>query len=131
MLWTKQTARRSNGGKAPASLARAAVRRATKAKAGGKVAVKRLYGPATVALRDIRKFQRSGELIFSRLAFRRLVRESAQEYTTSHAALETVASTAVDVTVAPAGAANASPPWSPTAVWPQGPAPLAVAVSPC
>jgi len=58
MARTKQTARRSTGGKAPASLVRAATRRATKSKAGGKAAVKRRYRPETVALRDIRKFQR-------------------------------------------------------------------------
>ncbi|OSX74690.1 hypothetical protein BU14_0272s0008 [Porphyra umbilicalis] len=83
MARTKQTARRSTGGKAPASLARAAARRATKSKAGGKAAVKRRYRPGTVALRDIRKFQRSGELLISKLPFQRLVREIAQEYTNS------------------------------------------------
>ncbi|OSX77395.1 hypothetical protein BU14_0150s0007 [Porphyra umbilicalis] len=83
MARTKQTARRSTGGKAPASLARAAARRATKSKAGGKAAVKRRYRPGTVALRDIRKFQRSRELLISKLPFQRLVREIAQEYTNS------------------------------------------------
>ena len=81
MARTKQTARRSTGGKAPRSLALAAARRATKAKAGGKAAVKRRYRPGTVALRDIRKFQRSGELLISKLPFQRLVREIAQDYT--------------------------------------------------
>jgi len=83
MARTKQTARRSTGGKAPASLARAAARRATESKAGGKAAVKRLYRPGTVALRDILKFQRSGELLISKLPFQRLAREIAQEYTNS------------------------------------------------
>ncbi|OSX74825.1 hypothetical protein BU14_0266s0014 [Porphyra umbilicalis] len=69
---TKQTARRSTGGKAPASLARAAARRATKSQAGGKAAVKRRYRPGTVALRDIRKIRRSGELLISKLPFQRL-----------------------------------------------------------
>jgi len=76
---TKQTARRSTGGKAPAGLAQAAAWRATKA--GSKPAVKRRYRPGMVALRDIRKFQRSGELLLSKLPFKRLVREVAQEYT--------------------------------------------------
>ena len=80
MARTKQTARRSTGGKAPRSLALAAARRATKAKAGGKAAVKRRYRPGTVALRDIRKFQRLGELLISKLPFQRLVREIAQDY---------------------------------------------------
>ena len=52
-----------------------------KAKAGGNAAVKRRYRPGTVALRDIRKFQRSGELLISKLPFQRLVREIAQDYT--------------------------------------------------
>jgi len=79
MARTKQTARRSTGGKASAGLARAAARRTTKA--GSKPAVKRRYRPGTVALRDIRKFQRSGELLLSKFPFQRLVREVAQEYT--------------------------------------------------
>jgi len=78
---TKQTARRSNGGKTPRSLALAAARGETKAKAVGKAAVKRRYRPGTVALRDIRKFQRSGELLISKLPFQRLKREIAQDYT--------------------------------------------------
>ena len=83
MARTKQTARRSTGGKAPASLARIAARRATKSKAGGKATVKRRYRPGTVALRDIRKFQRSGGLLISKLPFQRLVREIAQEFNNS------------------------------------------------
>jgi len=83
MARTKQTARRSTGGKASRSLALAAARRATKAKAGGKAAVKRRYRPGTVALWDIRMFQRSGELLISKLPFQRLVREIAPDYTNS------------------------------------------------
>jgi len=81
MARTKQAPRRSTGGKVLRSLALAAARRATKAKAGGMAAVKRRYRPGTVALRDIRKFQRSGELLISLLPFHELVREVAQEYT--------------------------------------------------
>ncbi|OSX79357.1 hypothetical protein BU14_0079s0001 [Porphyra umbilicalis] len=79
MARTKQTARRSTGCKAAACLARAAARRATKA--GSKPAVKRRYRSGTVAPRDIRRFQRSGELLLSKLPFQRLVREGTQEYT--------------------------------------------------
>ena len=79
MARTKQTPRRSTGGKATAGLARAAARRATKA--GSKPAVKRRYWPGTVALRDIRKFQRSRELLLNKLPVQRLVREVAQENT--------------------------------------------------
>jgi len=79
MARTKQTARRSTGPKAPAGLARAAARRAIKARS--QEAVKLRYRPDTVAVRDIRKFQRSGELLISKLPLQRLVREVAQEYT--------------------------------------------------
>jgi len=81
MIQTKQTARRSTGGKAPPSMARDAARRATEAEACGKVAVKRRYRPGKVALRDIRKFQRSGDLQIIKLPFQRLLRDIAQEYT--------------------------------------------------
>ena len=75
--------RRSTGGKVPASLAMAAARWAPKSMVGGKAAVKRRYRPGTVALRDIRKLQRLGELLISKLPFKRLLREIAQEYTNS------------------------------------------------
>jgi len=77
----KQTAWRSTAGKAPTSVARAATRRATKSKAGGKAAAKRRYRPGTVALRIFRKFQRSEELLIRKLPFQRLVCDNAQEYT--------------------------------------------------
>jgi len=80
MARVTQTARRSTGGKHPASLARAAARRARAAQTKA-AAPKRRYRPGTVALRDIRKFQRSGELLIRKLPFQRLVREIAQEYT--------------------------------------------------
>ena len=83
MARTMQTAWRSTSGKAPASLARTAARRATKSKAGGKATFKRRYPPGTVALRDIRKFQRSGGLLISKLPLQRLLREIAQEFTNS------------------------------------------------
>ena len=77
----KQTARRSTGVKAPPSLAKAAARRVPKAKGAGRAAVKRRYRPGTVALRDIRKFQRSGELLISNFPCQRFVRETAKAYT--------------------------------------------------
>jgi len=81
MARTKQTAHRSTGCKAARALALAAARRAPTAKGGGKAPVKRRYRPATVALLDIRKFQRSGELLIIKLPFQRLVKEIAQKYT--------------------------------------------------
>ena len=38
------------------------------------------YRPGTVALREIRKFQKSTELLIRKLPFQRLVREIAQDY---------------------------------------------------
>ncbi|KAK2706838.1 hypothetical protein QYM36_014766 [Artemia franciscana] len=40
------------------------------------------YRPATVALREIRRFQKSTELLIRKLPFRRLVREIAQDFKT-------------------------------------------------
>jgi histone H3 len=38
------------------------------------------YRPGTVALREIRKFQKSTELLIRKLPFQRLIREIATEY---------------------------------------------------
>ena len=38
------------------------------------------YRPGTVALREIRKYQKTTELLIRKLPFQRLVREIAQEY---------------------------------------------------
>ena len=40
------------------------------------------YRPGTVALREIRKYQRTTELLIRRLPFQRLVREIAQDFKT-------------------------------------------------
>ena len=40
----------------------------------------RKYRPGTVALREIRRYQKSTELLIKRLPFQRLVKEVAQEY---------------------------------------------------
>ena len=127
MARTKQTARKSTGGKcvpaaravvaAPASLAAAASRQlptrlalvshapppprappppsrraprkqlATKAArksapATGGVKKPHRYRPGTVALREIRRYQKSTELLIRKLPFQRLVREIAQEFKT-------------------------------------------------
>ena len=81
MARTKQTARKSTGGKAPRKqLATKAARKA--APTGGGLKKPRRYRPGTVALKEIRKFQRSTELLISKLRFARLVREVAQDYHT-------------------------------------------------
>ena len=68
MAHTKQTARKSTGGKAP--------RKQLATKAAHKSA------PATVALREIRRYQKSTELLIRKLPFQRLVREIAQDFKT-------------------------------------------------
>jgi histone H3 len=78
MARTKQTARRSTGGKAPNR------KLATKAACSSSLASgahkKRRYRPGTVALREIRKYQKSPELLIRKLPFQRLVREIAQNF---------------------------------------------------
>ncbi len=43
---------------------------------------KRRYRPGTVALREIRRYQKSTELLIRKLPFQRLVREIAQQFKT-------------------------------------------------
>merc|ERR1719296_317628 len=68
MARTKQTARKSTGGKAP--------RKQLATKAARKSA------PGTVALREIRRYQKSTDLLIRKLPFQRLVREIAQDFKT-------------------------------------------------
>merc|ERR1712010_237691 len=71
---TKQTARKSTGGKAPRKqLATKAARKS--APAIGGVKKPHRYRPGTVALREIRRYQKSTELLIRKLPFQRLVRE--------------------------------------------------------
>jgi histone H3 len=79
MARTKQTARKSTGGKAPRrTLAQHAARKAAPSTGG----VKRphRFRPGTVALREIRKYQKSTNLLLRKLPFQRLVREVAQDF---------------------------------------------------
>ncbi|KAG1656794.1 hypothetical protein FOA52_011830 [Chlamydomonas sp. UWO 241] len=81
MARTKQTARKSTGGKAPREqLATKAARKS--APATGGVKKHHRYRPGTVALREIRKYQKSTELLIRKLPFQRLVREIAQDFKT-------------------------------------------------
>ena len=78
MARTKQTARKSTGGKAPRKqLATKAARKS--APATGGVKKPHRYRPGTVALREIRKYQKSTELLMRKLPFQRLVREVAND----------------------------------------------------
>ncbi|XP_019417404.1 PREDICTED: histone H3.3-like [Lupinus angustifolius] len=101
MARTKQTARKSTGGKAPrkALAAKAARKRipregipAPDGGLGGGVKKPHRFRPGTVALREIRKYQKSTDLLIQKLPFQRLVREIAQTMKTdlrfqSHAVL--------------------------------------------
>ncbi|EGT51447.1 hypothetical protein CAEBREN_08216 [Caenorhabditis brenneri] len=82
MARTKQTARKSTGGKAPRK--QLATKAARKSDGGIKGGVKKphRYRPGTVALREIRRYQKSTELLIRKLPFQRLVREIAQDFKT-------------------------------------------------
>ncbi|XP_009321217.1 PREDICTED: histone H3-like [Pygoscelis adeliae] len=81
LLQTRRTPRGTNGGEAPRS------RRPTRAPrksapATGGVKKPHRYRPGTVALREIRRYQKSTELLIRKLPFQRLVREIAQDFKT-------------------------------------------------
>ena len=79
MARTKQTARKSTGGKAPRKhLATIAARKSGPATGGVKKPHR--YRPGTVALRQIRRYQKSTELLLRKLPFQKLVREIAQDF---------------------------------------------------
>ena len=78
MARTKQTARKYTGGKAPwKDLATKSVHHSKKeaAKRGGGIKKPHRYRPGTVALREIRRYQKSTELLLRKAPFQRLVRE--------------------------------------------------------
>ena len=77
MARVKQTARKSTGGKAPRKqLATKAARKAAPPVGGCKKPHR--YRPGTVALREIRKYQKSTDLLLRKLPFQRFVREVTQ-----------------------------------------------------
>ena len=80
MARTKQTARKSTGGKAPRK--QLATKAALKSAPVGGVKKPHRYRPGTVALREIRRYQKSTELLIRKLPFQRLVREIAQDFKT-------------------------------------------------
>ncbi|XP_055120206.2 LOW QUALITY PROTEIN: histone H3.3 type 1 [Symphalangus syndactylus] len=85
MARTKPTARKSTGkstgGKAPGKhlVTKAALKSAPTT---GGVKKPHRYRPGTVALREIRRYQKSTELLIRKLAFQRLVQEIAQDFKT-------------------------------------------------
>ncbi|ORY34901.1 histone H3 [Naematelia encephala] len=84
MARTKQTARKSTGGKAPRKQLATKAARKSSATTGATGGVKKphRYRPGTVALREIRRYQKSTELLIRKLPFQRLVREIAQDFKT-------------------------------------------------
>ena len=96
MARTKQTARKTGGGKTPAITPQTGqgsgkpMRRQPNRQGGGKqprggtggVKKPHRYRPGTVALREIRRYQKSTELLIRKLPFQRLVREVAQDFKT-------------------------------------------------
>ena len=99
MARTKQTARKSTGGKltcnssdcdlkltlpsgkAPRKqLANKSARKTNPQTATGGVKKPHRFRPGTVALREIRRYQKSTELLIRKLPFQRLVREIAQDF---------------------------------------------------
>lgn len=81
MARTKHTARKTPAGKTPKKhLATKAAKKS--AVVTGGVKKPHRFRPGTVALREIRKYQKSTELLVRKLPFQRLVREIAQEYKT-------------------------------------------------
>ena len=80
MARTKQTARKlTTGMKAPRKQLGSKAARKSAPISGG-VKKPHRYRPGTVALREIRKFQKSTELLIRKLPFQRLVREIATDY---------------------------------------------------
>ena len=81
MARTKQTARKSIRGKAPRKqLATKAARKS--APVTGGVKKPHRYRPGTFALREIRRYQKSTELLIRKLPFQRLVREIPHKFKT-------------------------------------------------
>merc|ERR1719265_2925113 len=81
MARTKQTAITANKSREPRVRIVSSTSRVNPASTGG-VKKPHRYRPGTVALREIRKYQKSTELLIRRLPFQKLVREIAQKYKT-------------------------------------------------
>merc|ERR1740138_1432154 len=80
MARTKQTARKSTSKARRKQLASKAARKIAPSTGGGKKPHR--YRPGVAALREIRKYQKSTELLIRKLPFQRLVREVAQDFKT-------------------------------------------------
>ena len=81
MAPTKQTARKSTSSKAPRKQPATKATRKSAPSTGG-VKKPHCYRPGTVALREIRHYQKSTELLIGKLPFQCLVPEIAQDFKT-------------------------------------------------
>jgi histone H3 len=79
MARTKQTARQSTGGSAPRKALATKAARVSRPATGG-VKKPHRFRPGTVALRQIRFFQKTTKSLIPKLSFQRLVREVAQDF---------------------------------------------------
>jgi histone H3 len=77
MARTKQTARKFTGGKRPK---KTVVAKKEAVVMEGGVKKPRRFKAGTVALREIRRYQKSTELLLRKLPFQRLVKEIAQQF---------------------------------------------------
>uniref|UniRef100_A0A8C5L101 Histone H3 n=1 Tax=Jaculus jaculus TaxID=51337 RepID=A0A8C5L101_JACJA len=83
MARMKQAARKFTGGKAPRKhVATKMARKSAPVPATGGVKKPHRYRPGTVALREIRRYQKFTELLIRKLPFQGLVREAAQDFKT-------------------------------------------------
>lgn len=78
MARTKQTARKSTGSKVPRKQLASKAARKTAPATGG-IKKPHRFRPGTVALREIRRYQKSTDLLIRKLPFQRLVREIAHD----------------------------------------------------
>ncbi|KAK0537825.1 histone H3.1 [Tilletia horrida] len=78
MARRKQTARQSTGGKAPRKQVATKLARASMPAVGGLKRPHR-YKPGTLALRQIRRYQKSTQLLICKLPFQRLVQQIMQD----------------------------------------------------
>ncbi|EGV93814.1 histone H3.3C [Cricetulus griseus] len=79
MAPTKHTAHKSTGGKACRKQLATKATRKSESSSGG-VKKPHRYRPGTVALREIRHYQKSTELLIRKLPFQYLMREIAQDF---------------------------------------------------
>ena len=77
MARTKHTARKATGAKHPR---KTVADKSAKTKATPGVKRPHRFKPGTVSLREIRRFQKSTELLIRKLPFQRLVREIANDF---------------------------------------------------